>query len=322
MNTELLFALVIFLLTLVCFKFALNAVFELTTKKKIAIVVSQDVKKSKLEQLCVVSERLFFRPASTLLRFSFVKKGAENLCVLLTLRGKKATLPQVTSFLFLVSIVACILGLIVSGSPVFGISAGLCTFVGILTFSGSHLTKATNDMREQVPDAIQCMANCTASGFSLMQTFEQAEKECAGPLGRTFELAHKRMKLGSSVDEALLVFDSVKAVPELKFISVAFRVQHVAGGPISEVLECARQSVLSELELARTLRVQTTQAKMSATIVTLMPFVLLALFSFMSPGFLTPFFSSLIGIAIFCIAFAMQATGVLMVRKTLSKCEG
>lgn len=322
MKVELIVAFLIFILTSIGAKFALNAVFELTSKKKIAIVVSQDVKKSKLEQLSIVSEKLFSRSAKTILRFSFVKKGADNICVLMTLRGRKAEEKQIISLLLLASLCAFFIGLIATASPVFGLSAGLCVFVGALTFSGSHLNKATNEMREQVPDAIQCMANCTASGFSLMQTFEQAEKECAGPLGKTFALAHKRMKLGSSVDEALLVFDAVKAVPELKFISVAFRVQHVAGGPISEVLECARQSVLSELELARTLRVQTTQAKMSATIVTLMPFVLLALFSFISPGFLAPFFSSIIGIAIFCLAFGMQATGVLLVRKTLSKCEG
>ena len=311
----------IFVLLTVSFYFAIRVAKEAISRKKIAVAVGNVTQVSKLQKFILVNSKIFCSISEKLLGISFVEKGVDNFVVLATMRGARIDSNQVISCILGCACVASVLGFLFSASLVFGVALGFCVIVAALTFSGSRLVKATNEMREQVPDAIQCMANCSASGFSLMQTFEQAEKECSGPLGKTFALAHRRMKLGSSIDEALDVFDSVKSVPELKFISIAFRVQHVAGGPISEVLECARDSVLSELELARTLRIQTTQAKMSATIVTLMPFVLLALFSFMSPGFLMPFFSSFIGVVIFGIAFFMQATGVLLVRKTLAKCE-
>ena len=314
--------ILIFAFLAVSFHFAFKVASATISRKKIAIAVGSVSEVSRLQKLLSINSKIFGSLSSRLLRVPFVKNGASNVVVLVAMKGTRVASSQVVSCILGLSCVAGFLGFAFTMSPVFALSVALCVTVGTLTFSGSRLTKATNEMREQVPDAIQCMANCSASGFSLMQTFEQAEKECAGPLGKTFALAHRRLKLGSSIDEALEVFDNVKSVPELKFISIAFRVQHVAGGPISEVLECARDSVLSELELARTLRIQTTQAKMSATIVTLMPFVLLALFSFMSPGFLTPFFTSVIGVAIFCVAFFMQATGVLIVRKTLAKCEG
>ena len=72
-----------------------------------------------------------------------------------------------------------------------------------------------------------------------------------------------------------------------------------------------------EIELARSLRVQTAQAKLSARIVTAMPFVLAALFSLMSPGFLGPFVESVPGMALLAMALAMQAAGVLMVQRML-----
>ena len=319
---KIILVILIFALLAVSFYFAIKVAFNLISRKRIAIAVGNDSHESKLQKLVLINLKIFGSFSDKLLGLSFVNRGAENIVMLAAMKGARAEKCQVVSCILGCACLAAALSFVFTLSPVFAVSIALCVVVGVLTFSGSRLTKATNEMREQVPDAIQCMANCSASGFSLMQTFEQAEKECEGPLGKTFALAHRRMKLGSSVDEALAVFDSVKSVPELKFISIAFRVQHVAGGPISEVLECARESVLSELELARTLRIQTTQAKMSATIVTLMPFVLLALFSFMSPGFLTPFFTSIIGVAIFCVAFFMQATGVLIVRRTLAKCEG
>ena len=321
-SVSLIIVVLIFALLAVCFNFGIKAIADVVGRKRIAIAIGSDAHESKLQKLVFINLKIFGSFSKKLLRLSVVEKGANNIAVLFAMKGKKASEEQVISCLLAAACVAIVLGFVFAGSLVFGISLGLCVVTGTLTFSGSRLAKATNDMREQVPDAIQCMANCSASGFSLMQTFEQAEKECSGPLGKTFALAHRRMKLGSSIDEALEVFDNVKSVPELKFISIAFRVQHVAGGPISEVLDCARDSVLSELELARTLRVQTSQAKMSATIVTIMPFILLAVFSFMSPGFITCFFTSIIGFCVFCVAFTMQATGILMVRKTLAKCEG
>ena len=86
---------------------------------------------------------------------------------------------------------------------------------------------------------------------------------------------------------------------------------------MQRILEAARQSVSDELELKRTLRTQTAQAKLSAQIVTVMPFALLAVFSLLSPGFLTPFFESPMGIALLAAALGMQAIGVSIVRKLL-----
>ena len=84
------------------------------------------------------------------------------------------------------------------------------------------------------------------------------------------------------------------------------------------VLEAARESVEGEIELARSLKVQTAQAKLSARIVTVMPFVLIALFSFMSPGFLDPFFASVPGMVLLALALVMQVGGVMLVRRTLA----
>ena len=70
-------------------------------------------------------------------------------------------------------------------------------------------------------------------------------------------------------------------------------------------------------ELERSLHVQTAQARLSARIVSVMPFVLVALFSLVSEGFLEPFFNSAAGVALLLVALSMQAAGVLAVRRML-----
>ena len=86
---------------------------------------------------------------------------------------------------------------------------------------------------------------------------------------------------------------------------------------MQQVLEITRQSVADEIELKRTLKTQTAQAKLSAQIVTIMPFALIGVFSLVSPGFLDPFFESSLGIILLICALAMQVIGISIVRKLL-----
>lgn len=48
-----------------------------------------------------------------------------------------------------------------------------------------------------------------------------------------------------------------------------------------------------------------------------MPFLLIGIFSLISEGFLDPFFTNTIGIVLLCAAIAMQAIGIMLVRKIL-----
>ena len=85
-----------------------------------------------------------------------------------------------------------------------------------------------------------------------------------------------------------------------------------------QVLDAARDSVEGELALRRSLKVQTAQAKLSAQVVSVMPFALVAVFSLVSEDFLSPFFASPAGWALLGLALGMQAAGVGMVRRVLA----
>ncbi len=178
--------------------------------------------------------------------------------------------------------------------------------------------KRRDAVRESVPDALQSMGACFQSGLSLMQTFQQVANESKGPLKELFERAAGRMEAGRGAHEALETLRSGASVPELAFVAVALDVQHQTGGSMRQVLDAARDMVEGELDLKRSLRVQTAQAKLSARVVSVMPFALIAVFSLVSEGFLEPFFGSPLGVALLALALGMQAAGVLAVRRMLA----
>lgn len=206
---------------------------------------------------------------------------------------------------------------LVTGSLPCGLAVAACAVVALAAWARTCAEKRAAALREEVPEALRSMEVCFRSGLSLVQTLAQTAQEVGGELGRRFDAAARRLEMGAASTEALKALQEDGRVPELAFVAVALDVQHQSGGSLAPVLEAAQESVESELDLLRSLKVQTAQAKLSARIVTLMPFLLVALFSFLSPGFLEPFFQSLLGMVLLGVALVMEAAGVLVVRRML-----
>ena len=197
-----------------------------------------------------------------------------------------------------------------AGSVVCGIAVAVCACACAVVW-----LRTVQDKRR---DALRSMAVCFQAGLSLLQTFQQVASEVQGPLGTLFARAAHQLETGEGAGRALEVLRRGSSVAELAFVAVALDVQHQAGGSMKQVLDAARDTVQSEIELRRALRVQTAQAKLSARVVSVLPFVLIAVFSLVSEGFLDPFFASPMGMALLAIALGMQAAGIVAVRRMLA----
>lgn len=178
--------------------------------------------------------------------------------------------------------------------------------------------KRHDAIRESIPDVLRSMGACFGAGFTLSQTFGQVAEETKGPLRTLFSHAAHVLDTGGSAPEALAALKAGTNATELAFVAVALDVQHQAGGSLKQVLDAARDSVEGEIALKRSLKVQTAQARLSARVVSIMPFVLIAVFSLVSDDFLTPFFASPAGYALLVAALGMQLAGVAMVRRVLA----
>lgn len=207
----------------------------------------------------------------------------------------------------------------VTGTPVFAM-AGIAL---VVIFFCNRMSASRGARRallqEQTPEALRALGVCSKSGLSLSQTMEVLSQDLPQPIAGLFEQACLRMKVGEPAQEALAVFSEGESSAELSFVAVALDVRHQTGGSLSQVLESARESVRDELDLRRSLQVQTAQAQLSARIVTCMPFVLVAVFSLVTEDFLAPFFQSAHGVALLVLALAMQVAGVLAVRRLLRR---
>ena len=245
---------------------------------------------------------------------SLLGEGA-SMCVR---RGYPTTADRLATVVVAALLALTAASLALTRSPVAALAVPACSVVLLAAVVHGARDARQEEVRESVPEVLRSIGACLQTGYTLMQTFDQVSREVDGPLKTAFSQAARLLEAGRPVPEALSKLREAAAIPELTFVAVALQVQHEAGGSMRKVLDAARDAVEGEIELKRSLRVQTAQAKLSARIVSVMPIVLIALFSVISEGFLEPFFSSAAGVALLLVAVAMQVAGVVAVRRMLS----
>lgn len=255
--------------------------------------------------------------ARKLMQIPRVKSFADELVVYLAHRGWAAT-AESTLGVLLVGLVALAAVVAFVSRNAFGpIACCACAVAVLHTVVGNERDKRNEAVRDSIPDALESMGACFGSGFTLLQTFSQVAREVPGPLGQTFSRCAHVLETGGSAEEALVELREGTYAEELAFVAVALDVQHQSGGAMRQVLAAAADAVKGTLALRRALRVQTAQARLSARVVAVMPFVLVAAFSLVSPDFLMPFFSSPLGYALLALALVMQAAGIALVHRAL-----
>ena len=185
-------------------------------------------------------------------------------------------------------------------------------------FARSAERKRQEELRAGMPEMLRLMCIALDSGCSLSQALSHAARNCTGPLASELERAVWDMEAGQGFDEAMEKLRCRTGGPEFSYLSVALEIQHQTGSSLSEVLASVSQSLADVAELEESLATCTAQGRLSAKVVSIMPFALLAVLSLISPGYVSAFFESALGIVMLAVAVLLEAAGVLLVRRALA----
>lgn len=254
-------------------------------------------------------------------KWKFLEKNLNVLLFELKNKNISASNETILSTIIGISFLIFVFSLITFRSIIAGITITLCLNILVLLIIKSNIDKRKRETRNLIPDTLRSMNICIKTGYTILQTFEQISTESKGGIQRIFKKATHILKTGGTIQDSLIPLKETKEYSELSFIAVALEVQHQTGGSMNYVIESAKDMAESKIKLLQMMHVQTAQAKLSSRIVIIMPFALIAIFSIISPNFLQPFFSSIIGFIFFCVACIMQIAGIFIVKKTLNFSE-
>jgi tight adherence protein B len=172
-------------------------------------------------------------------------------------------------------------------------------------------------LEQQLPDALDLMARALRAGHAFGAGLQMIGEEMAEPIAGEFRFVHDEVNFGVSLEQALANLSVRVPVTDLRYFVVAVLIQRDSGGNLTEVLSNLSRLIRQRLKLLWHVRVLSAEGRMSAWLLSLLPFVIAALMSVFNPEFMAPLWHDPIGESIVRGMLLSMACGILLLRKII-----
>lgn len=167
----------------------------------------------------------------------------------------------------------------------------------------------------QLPEAIGILVRAVRAGVPVSEAMGEVGRELPPPVGETFRHVHERVSLGEPLDHALRRAAARIRLAELNFLCVTVAVQQETGGNLAAVLTELEQSICRRLAIASKARAASSEARASAAIMALLPFVAGGGLAVLAPGYLEPLWAQTEGRALVGLALGLLGTGAFVMSR-------
>lgn len=138
---------------------------------------------------------------------------------------------------------------------------------------------------ELLPDAIDVIIRGVRVGYPLPVALDLAAREMPDPVGTEFGLTSDEITFGQDVRTAIENLYRRVGHEDLLFFVVAINVQNQTGGNLAEVLTRLSRLLRTRSKLRLRIRALSAEGRMSAVVLSLMPFILFGGIGLISPGY-------------------------------------
>ena len=207
--------------------------------------------------------------------------------------------------------------LILSSGAKFFISAA-CSFV--VFFIPAFIINFKRVSRIKIfcarfPDSIALIASSLRAGHSLQMAIGAVVEESIDIVAFEFQRVLSEIGVGQNFEEALKGMLKRIDTPELRLFISAVILQRETGGNLAELLDNLEFVIRERQELKRELRAATAQARLSGTVLSLLP-VFVGFFIFLiNHEYMLFFVQDPFGTKLLFLCFIGQIMGILSIRK-------
>lgn len=192
-----------------------------------------------------------------------------------------------------------------------GCVVGFLPFLYVQTRRNRRLAK----LERQLPEALDLITRALRAGHAFSSGLQMIGEEMTEPIAGEFVIVHDEVNFGVSLQQALSNLSERVPNMDMRYFVVAVMIQRDSGGNLTEVLGNLSRLIRERLKLMGRVRVLSSEGRLSAWILGLMPFALgLAMF-FVNPEFMEPLWTDPIGQGIIKYMLILMAFGVVVIRR-------
>jgi Flp pilus assembly protein TadB len=176
-------------------------------------------------------------------------------------------------------------------------------------------TKQRQLFADTLPSYLADIASAIRVGRSLVSALSVVADSANEPTRSELERAVTDEALGRPLDASLTAVGQRMHSGDMDQFALVAELNRRSGANVAEALDRVAEGARERADLRREMRALTSQAKMSSSVLTGMPFVLLGALSLISPAYSHPLFHTTWGVISLCFALGFILTGWKVMKK-------
>lgn len=184
---------------------------------------------------------------------------------------------------------------------------------------GWQQARYADSLLRQLPDTIELIVSAVRAGLPITEAFHAVSQEMAEPTRGEFVIVKQDLLLGRTVDDAILNIFQRTRVREYAMFSVTLAVQNKAGGRLAETLQTLADTVRQRAALAGRAKSLAGEAKLSARVLTALPFVAGGFMYLINPDSMGPLFYDKLGRIMLVYGLTSIFLGIVTMQRMIKK---
>ena len=170
---------------------------------------------------------------------------------------------------------------------------------------------------EQLDSTLQLLSSNLRAGYSTMQSLASVARDSEEPTATELARAVNEARVGRPVVASLEVVAARMKNVDFGWAVQAIAINREVGGSLAEVLDGVAGTIRERGQIRRHVAALSAEGKLSAIILILLPFVVIAFLLLINPNYLAPLVTSPIGVVIIVVCVVLLAVGAAWLRKTV-----
>ncbi len=216
-----------------------------------------------------------------------------------------------------VTIVTFALAWLIFGSVLAGLFISVIAVILPPIFLDRAIIARQNKFQDQLLDVLVLIKGAVQSGYSLMQALDLAVNEVPPPASEEFGRLLHEVRLGISMEDALLNLSERMESDDLQIVITAVIINTQVGGNLSTVLESTIDTIRDRLQLFAEIRSLTSYSRYVGNFLSLLPFIAGLIIFVISPSYFDNLGTSIITQGIFVAALVLVIIGNIWIRQII-----
>lgn len=178
-------------------------------------------------------------------------------------------------------------------------------------------TKRLQRIELQLPDALDMMSRAMRAGHAFPTALKMVGDEMSAPLGNEFKIAIDEVNFGVAMPAAMMHLAERVPSTDLRYFVIAVLIQRETGGNLTQLLDSISRIIRERITLLGQVRVLSAEGRLSAWILSLLPFGAGAMVQLTNPEFLKILFVDPAGRKLLIGALLLMLVGIAIMGKVI-----